>query len=72
MNAYKIERGIPIPPKGGERTGLTATLRALDVGDSFLIANEKERLRALHFASRAGVKIATRKVEGGIRVWRTK
>jgi hypothetical protein len=51
----------------------------LNVGDSFLIPetsnirNRADRVKsaACYFGKRNNVKLATRVVEGGIRVWRT-
>lgn len=79
----RIERGIPIPerlPFGGKKAqGRPAKvdLADLGIGDSvFLRAATKPaviraRMNAIGAAKRAEIKITTRAVEGGLRVWRT-
>jgi ribosomal protein L13E len=68
---FKIEKGIPIAP-AKSRTGLTATLRKLEIGDSFhapVIA--QAGLSSL--AKRIGITVASRRDgEGGVRIWRIK
>ena len=73
-----IESGIPIPSSGGQRNrpGLTSTLRALQVGDSFVVP--KERRAALSVAMmrerlRNGTEFTSRLIDDGrVRTWRTK
>ncbi len=83
--AFKIEDGIPIPEDiRGMRPGYSRILRALEVGQSFFIA-ETDLIEARKYQSRisaagrtialrksgAGRKFVTRKFDDGIRVWRT-
>lgn len=68
-----IEKNRPIPPIGHGPTRppgpLQLALSALDIGDSFPITNDMhQKVRAA--ATRAGIRIATRKQPGGFRVWR--
>lgn len=72
----EIEKGIPIPKRGSILSkGKYDFLALMDVGDSILIVDNGEiknfRSHAHRYAEMAGVKVATRKVEGGLRVWRT-
>jgi hypothetical protein len=62
-----IEKGVPLPPRRERVGGLAATLRALAVGDSFVYQTNRG---IGHVAKRAGIVVATRKVEGGYRIWR--
>lgn len=68
---FQIESGIPLPEKGQRRhTGLTATMRKMQVGDSITVA-AKSRPNVFSVASAAGIKITTRLEPGGsLRVWR--
>lgn len=67
---YVIEKGIPIPPRGGfKRTGLMDKIQTMEVGDSILV-EEKRRANACTAADRLGFKVTTRKEEGGVRMWR--
>jgi hypothetical protein len=72
VNRWQIDTDIPIPPPYHARSfGLTATLRALRVGHSFLI-DRSRRQSVLFQAKRAGIKVTTRLQPGGrVRVWRT-
>ena len=73
---YKIEKGIPISGMYGK---WKAIVRPLEPGDSILIPEEdypekgKDAMRgSLLFAAKSlGYKLATRTVEGGLRIWRT-
>jgi hypothetical protein len=64
-----IETGIPLPIRSGD-TGLTHTLRTMLPGESFKI--ETKRLQTIRIsARRAGVTIATRKIDNNFtRVWK--
>ena len=76
----KIENNIPLPPKG-HSTGAAPRFpfAALAIGDSFLAPttakNAKARRRVLsclmiYHAKKTGFRYASRKVDGGIRIWR--
>lgn len=67
-----IEKGVPIPPKGGGRP-IVYPFAEMDVGDSVLITNKTQAHASAtsnKVGGRLGRKFTTRKVEGGIRVWR--
>jgi uncharacterized protein (DUF2249 family) len=72
---YRIERGIPMPKSPGASAILTA-LDKLEIGESILVHD----MAPSDVRSRVGyAKIkhrdrnyATRTVEGGTRIWRTK
>jgi hypothetical protein len=76
----KIESNIPLPSKG-RSTGAAPRFpfAALAIGDSFLAPttaeNAKARRRVLsclmiYHAKKTGFRYASRKVDGGIRIWR--
>jgi hypothetical protein len=69
---YKIEKGIPIPEISREREGLTALLRSMEIGDSFVCT--RKDLRNVYAASkRIGIPIVTRRIsEDKQRIWRVK
>lgn len=71
---YPIDKGIPIPKINHDKPSTTYPFKEMNVGDSFLIPDgEKKstaRSAALIIAKRMGIKVLTRKIEGGLRVWR--
>lgn len=72
---YVIEKGVPIPQDRGQghRTGFSRALRALEVGDSMLVPEMTQNgvsARASSLSKITGQKFITRRVEGGIRIWR--
>jgi hypothetical protein len=81
--AFTIEKGVPIPSDGKQTQGFSAMLRAMEVGDSFVVPYDAPGMAksagvATNVASRAaqfaranpGFKFVTRTVDGGTRVWR--
>lgn len=72
MSEIKIEVGIPMPQRRyGD--GAHELVKAMNIGDSFLITNKPQPNVCSQFgaiARRIGVKLRTAKVEGGVRVWR--
>lgn len=73
--AYVIERDVPLPAGGrGYRkmSPLTLALLQMQPGDSIFIANKRSVQICRHFktAQNKGLKFTSRKVEGGLRVWR--
>lgn len=66
---FKIEHDVPIP-LGAKLSGLTATLKKMKVGDSF-IADFRLRSNVPTTARRLGMKVATRTIDSNhMRVWR--
>lgn len=70
MSDVQIEKGIPIPGRGGSSKYPWADLQ---VGDSFLLSsdNAPSASSLSTGAKKAGIKIKVREVENGVRVWRT-
>lgn len=77
--AYKVESGIPMPSRKAHNAKFP--FKEMQVGDSFLVPFDGEdegtvRSRiasnCTHQKRRIGRQYATRKVDGGIRVWRVK
>lgn len=67
MSDIRIDRGIPIPMRQNARY----PFREMRVGDSILLTGNSAGLTG-QWARSTGWKFTTRKVEGGVRVWRTK
>lgn len=76
---YEIEKNVPIPPEARRTRQSKYPLRSMAAGDSFMIplpvdAPKESYARAQQsvqsYASRWKIKVTTRKVEGGVRVWR--
>jgi hypothetical protein len=66
--SIKIEKGVPMPI--GRSTGITATLRAMEPGDSIFLPNGKHtNVRGL-MQRVPSAKFTARTVEGGLRIWR--
>lgn len=86
MKFYRIEKGIKLPapsrPKSnGKPSRAAATMHALDVGDSFFIRDPLDAIRTektmrdMNATARAGKRtqvMTSRRVRGGLRVWRVK
>jgi hypothetical protein len=67
---FNIEKGIPVPRRG---TARTYPFHEMEVGDSFFVKDGNANYiggAARQYAHHTGRKYATRKVEGGVRVWR--
>ena len=74
---FEVESGIPVPP---DARGLTNKYpwNDMKVGDSFFVPDRPDGRRSAlsssvnyqHKKSGNTVKYATRKVTGGVRVWR--
>jgi hypothetical protein len=66
-----LEEGIPIPELNPPTK--QQTLLSMKIGDSFLDKNPKKISARTNWsisAKAVGVKLTTRSVDGGIRVWR--
>lgn len=71
---FAIEKNVPIPKRFS--LGAAATMRSLEVGDSFaipLMGRKVVGLRAMAYATaaRIGIKVTTREEADCVRVWRT-
>lgn len=77
---YKIEKGIRIPPEARATNGrpgaVALTLQRLEKGDSFLVREELEALKARKIVRDASKKngrgYTTRKAGKGVRIWRVR
>lgn len=71
MSKFVIESNVPLTAKGGD-TEIAATIRRLDVGQSFFVPDGEIKYRYQFYtaANHAGYKITSRKVDGGMRIWR--
>lgn len=67
---YKIEKGIPIPPR--DAGGLPWTLRQMDPGDSVLVPSSvKYVAQAMTKCGKGtGRKFVSRQEDAGRRIWR--
>lgn len=64
-----IEKGVPLPIRS--TVGLSECLKALEVGDSFVLPDPSTRNSLSTYASRVGIKITVHKErDGSVRVWR--
>lgn len=86
MKLYKIESGIKLPDIStnngdGKQSMANATLTALKVGQSFLVRDGLEAMKAAKVMRdlkrrdrKTGAKrdFASRQVKGGMRFWRTR
>lgn len=84
IKLYKIEKGIKLPPvavnhEANMPTGAALTIAKLEKGDSFLVSNELEALKATRVlrgfqkrerARKGGREFTSRKVGAGVRIWR--
>jgi len=76
-----IDKGIAIPARRKGKYGICRyPFQAMQAGDSFLLAQngpgkgmvERERCLVLLTARKYKVQVTTRRVPGGIRVWKVK
>jgi len=68
---FKIEKGIPIPTKF-RNSGIAATMRAMEVGDSFVAPGKNSSIRSnmAYITRRTGRKFVARQEGEGVRIWR--
>ena len=69
-----VDSGIPIPPSRRGRPGMMYPWLTMNIGDSFFLANRGADTfgsMACNAGKRYGLIFTVRKVDGGIRVWRT-
>ena len=67
---YEIEKNVPMPTARRYTKGLAATIRRMEVGDSFVI--EKARRCTVYIIAKklGDRKLSVREVDGACRVWR--
>lgn len=69
--AFKLERGVPLPPKSGKPGGLTDTIRKMKEGESFVIPPGRHVADVWPIAKHLGVKLTSRRQpDGSTRIWR--
>lgn len=73
MTAFPIDKDIPIPGYGVRGPQAKYPWAALGVGDSFYVQTEKPQnfIRNVYAKNRDRKHFVARKVDGGVRVWRT-
>jgi hypothetical protein len=72
---YRIESGIPIPPRKGRGTdpnSFAGILRSLKKGQSIFRKGDKTAIATAAFNALGKGCSAVRKVDGGYRIWRIK
>jgi len=69
VTRIRIDKGVPIPaPAAAQKY----PMRDLEIGDSFFVPTTNIHGTGLYnSARRAGIRITLRKVDGGLRCWRT-
>lgn len=68
MSNYKIEKNIPVPDRGRRAR---YPFSQMEVGDSVLIADiDRSSQLASYWQHLRPKRFVSRKVDGGIRVWR--
>jgi hypothetical protein len=68
-DVISIDRGVPIPRRGGKYP-----YEELGVGDSFFVPNGESQLVSNNnwrMSKKLDRKFVCKKIDGGIRVWRT-
>ena len=72
--AFKIEKGIALPTKRGvDGSGIADAVRAMEIGDSFVVEKGHQRISASAAAKREGRDVVSRaNGDGTFRIWRTK
>lgn len=65
----KVDKNKPIPAKRGSE--IAATMRKLEIGDSFFISGFHNNGKFHSTAKRIGIKITMRSEKNGYRIWRT-
>lgn len=72
---YQIEKNVPLPPKSQPGRKEKYPFREMEVGDSFLVTDQKKQPSVTGAGKKYGMTFVSRTVvEGGVkgyRVWRT-
>lgn len=73
MSNISIEKGVPIPAFKSAGWGkFGKTVHEMEVGDSVLVTGQNDVCNLQTQGRRLGLRMSSRKVEGGWRVWRIK
>lgn len=78
--AFRIEKNVPIPPKGAGKRRVKFPFREMKPGDSFLVPAKspaeqrlvRQRVTTYGIQTLGKGTITTRTVPKGVRVWRIK
>ena len=72
FSSIVIEHSVPITPGVYNTKSLKyrTVLPGLSTGDSFLVKTNAERTLCLNLGRKTGIKLRTRKVPGGFRIWK--
>jgi hypothetical protein len=70
QNTHQIRKDVPIPQDRSTRTGLSATIRRMEYGDSTVIPGDQQM--SVHTCARSvGARVKTRSnKDGTVTVWR--
>ena len=71
VGKFKIEKGVPIPPKANG-TGATAVIRSLKAGDSVELQTSIKSAMTLAYRIYGKGYVVVRTTEKGCRIWRIK
>ena len=72
----EIEKGVPLPKKGSHSKGTKYPFAKMAIGDSVFFANEPAGANSLPaigarmYAKASSKKFVSRKMDGGVRIWR--
>jgi len=69
MSDLSIEKNIPIPARKGWGK-FHDTIHSMEIGDSVLLTEQRDVANFMSVGKRVGLKMSSRKVDGGWRVWR--
>lgn len=70
-DVFIVESNIPVPPiSTGPKSSKYDFMKDMNSGQSFLVSDTKSAQRVYAAAKKMGVRIITRKVDDGVRIWR--
>ena len=70
-DVFIVESNIPVPPiSTGPKSSKSMISKDMNSGQSFLVSDTKSAQRVYAAAKKMGVRIITRKVDDGVRIWR--
>ncbi len=72
MSELSIEKGVPMPETRSGWGKFGNTIREMEVGDSVVVKKQVDVCNLQATSRRLDRRMASRKVDGGWRVWRIK
>lgn len=70
-DVFIVESNIPVPPiSTGPKSSKYAFMRDMLSGQSFVVRDTKAAQAVYGAAKKMGIKVITRKVDDGVRIWR--